>query len=191
MASPTYQYTAYEKVTHLGIAAFGIAAYLTSDSVGDDITASGYLLHAWLGLATGAFVLARLVRGIVGPDYMRFSEWALFTRYQWRLAGQDIRSLAQLKLPSRERHAGIVGIIQAFGFTVFVIMCATGTVKYLLRAAPDSAALDIAKEIHEIGETLVPLYLLLHVGAVIAHSLAGTPVWHKMFGRNPRTGNRA
>lgn len=183
MDSPAYQYTTYEKGIHLGIAAFGIAAYIASDGAGDDINATGYLLHAWLGLATGVFVLARLIHGFTGPDDMRFTSWSPFRREQWQLAAEDVRSLARMKFPHRERHAGLAGVIQAFGFTVFVIMCTTGAVKYVLRTAPDSAALEIAREIHEIGETLVPLYLLLHVGAVIAHSLSGTPVWQKMFGR--------
>ena len=179
-----YQYTPYEKLVHAGIAALGIAAYVASDGAGDDIAASGYLLHAWLGLATSVFVLARLIRGVTGPAHMRFSGWALLSREQWRLAAEDTRSLLKLRIPHRDRHAGLAGIIQASGLTVFVIMCTTGTIKYILRTAPDSAALAVAREIHEIGETLVPLYLILHVGAVIGHSLSGTPVWQKMFSRN-------
>ncbi len=40
---------------------------------------------------------------------------------------------------------------------------------------------DAVKELHEIGEVLVPAYLVLHVGAVILHDLAGKQIWRKML----------
>lgn len=37
------------------------------------------------------------------------------------------------------------------------------------------------KELHEIGNVLVPVYLILHAGAVVLHAIAGKPIWKKML----------
>ena len=41
--------------------------------------------------------------------------------------------------------------------------------------------MHMVKEAHEVGTVLIPAYLALHVGAVIAHSLAGQHVWKEIF----------
>ncbi len=41
--------------------------------------------------------------------------------------------------------------------------------------------LHLVKEAHEVGAVLIPLYLSLHIGAVIAHSLNGNSVWREIF----------
>ena len=40
---------------------------------------------------------------------------------------------------------------------------------------------EIFEETHEVGESLIPLFLILHVGAVIAHTFTGKPNWKKMW----------
>ncbi|MDP3181711.1 MAG: hypothetical protein Q8M54_02705 [Desulfobaccales bacterium] len=37
------------------------------------------------------------------------------------------------------------------------------------------------KEIHEVGVWLIPIFLGIHVGAVILHALAGNHLWRKTF----------
>jgi hypothetical protein len=83
-------------------------------------------------------------------------------------------------------HEGLAGLTQAFGITVFAWMGATGTGLFLLGGGPESEFFEVMEEIHEVGEALIPFYLALHVGSVLLHSLAGNPLWRRMwtFGGN-------
>ena len=36
-------------------------------------------------------------------------------------------------------------------------------------------------KLHEVGELLLLLYLVLHVGSVVLHSLLGSPIWQRMW----------
>lgn len=40
---------------------------------------------------------------------------------------------------------------------------------------------EVVEEIHEVGESLIPLFLALHVGAVLLHTLCGKAIWKRMF----------
>jgi hypothetical protein len=60
-------------------------------------------------------------------------------------------------------------------------MSLTGIALFMLGSGTESKAFEFIEEIHEVGETLIPLYLFLHVGAVALHMLCGTPIWKKMF----------
>lgn len=74
-------------------------------------------------------------------------------------------------------HLGIAGLGIAAFLTGELAEDGPGTALYLASGA------DIGwlEEAHETGEGLVPAYLGLHVGAVLLHSLAGDPVWPRMF----------
>jgi hypothetical protein len=48
--SDHYSYPTYAKLIHLGMAFFGIFAFLTSEFSDDGITSNGYLLHSYLGV---------------------------------------------------------------------------------------------------------------------------------------------
>jgi hypothetical protein len=84
-------------------------------------------------------------------------------------------------------HEGLAGLTQAFGLLVFGWMGLTGSGLFLLAGGSESAFFEVVEEVHEIGEALIPLYLTLHVGSVIAHSMAGNPIWRRMwnFRQNP------
>ena len=41
--------------------------------------------------------------------------------------------------------------------------------------------MHVIEEIHEIGEGLIPVFLVLHVGAVILHALFGRQLWRPMI----------
>jgi hypothetical protein len=60
-------------------------------------------------------------------------------------------------------------------------MGATGSGLYLLAGRGGEALFESLEELHELGEGLIPLYLLLHVGSVVLHSLAGRPIWQRMW----------
>jgi len=181
MNTHNYSYPTYAKFIHLGIAIFGILAFLTGELADDGHTSSGYLLHAYLGLALTATMLIRIGSGFTSAPALTFKGWSPFSKQQWQLALEDFRTLFHLKVPNRDRHQGLAGLTQAFGLIIFSWMAITGTGLFILGGEVESHAFEFIEEIHEVGETLIPLYLALHVGAVILHSISGNAIWKKMF----------
>jgi len=175
----SYTYPRAARLLHLGIAVFGIAAYATAELAEE--SSGGYLLHAYLGLSLAAFVLGRIAAGFSGREALAFSGWSPFSRRQWALAFDDIRRLFRLDVPERGRHEGLAGLTQAAGIALFAWMGATGTGMFLLGEENGGDFYEVLEELHEVGETLIPLYLLLHVGSVVVHGLAGHPIWRRMW----------
>jgi cytochrome b561 len=163
------------------MAGFGIAAYLTAELAEGGAQSSGYLLHAYLGLSLAAMMLLRLGMGTGRSLSLSFRSWSLFSRTQWRMVFEDLRSLVTFKVPDRGRHEGLAGLVQALGLLIFVWMATTGTGLYLLNGGVETMLFEAVEEAHEVGEGLIPLYLLLHVGAVFLHTLIRQPVWQRMF----------
>jgi len=181
MATQDYTFPLYAKILHGGMAIFGITAFLTAELAEDGAGSTGYYLHAYLGLSLAVFVMVRVIAGITGSGCMRFSGWSPFSSRQWKLALQDVRSLIRLHVPVREMHQGLSGLTQAFGLILFGWMGLSGTGLFLLGGGPETALFETVEELHEVGEALIPLYLALHVGSVIVHSLAGKPIWQRMW----------
>ena len=181
MTNQDYSYPWYAKVLHLGMAAFGIAAFLTGELAEGGSNSLGYLFHAYLGLSLATFVLLRVLRGLIGSGPLRFANWSPLSRRQRTMALQDLANLVRFRVPKRGMHEGLAGLTQAFGIAIFAWMGATGTGLFLLGGGPESEFFEIVEEVHEVGESLIPLYLALHVGSVLLHSLAGNPIWRKMW----------
>lgn len=186
MSNENYSYPLLARILHAGMAAFGITAFLTGEWAEGGQNSLGYLLHAYLGLSLATFVLLRGLRGFAGAGPMRFSGWSPFSRRQWVLAKQDLMTLLRFRVPNRGMHAGLAGLTQAFGLVLFGWMGATGTGLFLLGGGPERGLLAAVEEMHEVGEALIPLYLALHVGSVLVHSLAGSPIWQRMWAFSPK-----
>lgn len=176
------RYALATRIVHLGLAVIGIAAYLTAELV-EDSGDLGYLLHAYLGLATFAFVLLRMLAGVVGPEEARFAHWALFSSEQRACVRRELAGLLRLRIPDGELHQGIAGIVQAFGLALFAWMAITGTVLFVVGDGDGFAR--AVEDAHEIGEGLIPVFLALHVGAVLVHLLSGPALVSRMFGFGP------
>ncbi len=168
------------QLLHWGLALFGIAAWLTGENADDGFNTNGFLLHLYLGLAVLVFILTRFGAGLLSNGKLSFKGWTYFNRAQWRLAAQDIGQLFRFKLPKREIHQGLAGLVQFSGLLLFLWMAISGTAIFLLQNSTGSALFEAIEEGHEVGEALIPLFLILHVGAVIVHSLAGDHVWKSM-----------
>ncbi|MEH6596795.1 MAG: cytochrome b/b6 domain-containing protein [Colwellia polaris] len=181
MIEEKYEYPTYAKLIHLGLAFFGITAYLTSELTDKDVTSVGYLLHSYLGLSVATMIALRILIGSATSGALSFRGWSFFSIEQWKFALEDFRTILSLNIPEREKHQGLAGITQAFGLFIFTWMSLTGMVLFGLGSEVEGALFELIEEIHEVGETLVPLYLFLHVGAVVLHVLCGKPIWKKMF----------
>lgn len=170
---------------HFGLMLFGVLAWLTGDWAGDykKIRHLGYTVHKMLGMGTALFVAARLFHGFCGPESARFANWVPCTPERIKMILEDIRGLFTLKLPERAPHEGLAGLWEAFGLAVFTWMSATGLSMFLFLIPGQKAhgALRLVKELHEFGELLVPVFLAVHVAAVILHALAGDHRWRTMF----------
>lgn len=188
MSKIDYTYPLYARYLHLGMAAFGIAAWLTAEGAHGEADSNGYLLHAYLGLSLAAFVLVRLLNGVASSGPLHFSGWSPFSGRQWSLAFQDIKCLLRFSVPERGMHEGLAGLTQAFGLILFSWMGLSGSAMFVLGGGAESELYEAIEEAHEIGETLIPLYLVLHVGSVLVHSLAGQHIWRRMwtFGQRSR-----
>jgi cytochrome b len=178
----TYQmYPRLFRLIHMGLAIFGIAAYLTAEAAEDGNASLGYLLHAYLGMTLSVFIILRLFEGYLGAAEARFSRWALFSKQQLHTAIEDLKGLARFKMPERDLHEGIAGMVQAFGLIVFAWMSVTGSVMFFIDEHSSEVLFEIFEELHEVGEGLIPMFLLLHIGAVIVHSLNGVAFLKRMW----------
>lgn len=173
------------RLLHLALAAFGISAWLSGDlSDYEERSASlGFILHSWLGIAASSAVGLRIIWGLIGARGARFSTWVPVTRERWRLVLEDLGTLLRLRLPERPARQGLAGVVQSFGLIVFAWSAATGSVLFfsLEPGVRPGAWLDLLKELHEAGETLIPAFLAVHLAATVVHALAGDTRWRRMF----------
>jgi len=173
------------RIIHLGMMIFGVLAWIVGDWAGDYEHAKhlGYTVHSWLGMGLALFVSLRLIYGVIGPATVRFSHWVPYTKSRLLFVWEDIQTLLRFHLPNRPAHQGLAGLVQGFGLLIFSWVALTGCLIffYLKPGAEASGMVHYIKEMHEIGEGLIPLYLGLHVGAVILHALTGHQLWRKMI----------
>lgn len=184
-ARGAYDIDIVTRVLHLALAVFGVAAWLSGDlSDYEEGSASlGFILHSWLGIAASSALGLRIVWGVIGPSGARFSSWVPVTRERWRLVLEDLGWLLRLRIPERPAHQGLAGVVQSFGLIVFAWSAVTGSVLFfsLEPGVRPGAWLDLLKELHEAGETLIPAFLAIHVAATVVHALAGDVRWRRML----------
>ncbi|MDD3581087.1 MAG: cytochrome b/b6 domain-containing protein [Desulfobacca sp.] len=173
-------------ILHAGLMVFGVLAWFTGEWAGDykKMVHLGFTVHKWLGMGTALFIGARLFHGLYGPDQARFAHWVPYTWERLQLVCEDLRTLLTLKLPNRSPHQGLAGLWEAFGLVIFTWMTTTGFCMFFFLAPGQKARglMHLVKELHEFGGSLVPIFLAIHVAAVILHALTGDHRWRKMFG---------
>ncbi|MGQ9688274.1 MAG: cytochrome b/b6 domain-containing protein [Desulfobaccales bacterium] len=170
---------------HFGLMLFGVFAWLTGDWAGDykKLQPLGFTIHKMVGLGVALIIAARLYHGFGGPKPARFATWVPYSRERLRLVLEDILGLIKLKLPDRPPHQGLAGLWETFGLAVFTWMAGTGLSMFLFLTPGQKPRgfVHVIKELHELGEMLIPVFLVVHVAAVIVHALAGDHRWRKMF----------
>ncbi len=170
---------------HVAMIALVLSAFLTSDGANDykKIEHAGFLLHGRVGLTVFTALCLYFLYGLIGPQGSRLSTWFPFTRERLQQTGRDVTVLTKFKLPEHNRRQGLAGLVQFFGLIVFSWLAATGSLMYFFmeRGAKAHGLMSLVKEAHELGTVLIPVYLVLHIGAVLAHSLTGHQVWKDIF----------
>lgn len=171
-------------IAHLSLAIFGFIAFLTGDWADDykKVVHDGFDIHGWLGLAVAAVIAIRLTHGLTGPESSRFSRWVPFTSERLGLVWKGIFNLISLRLPDRQSHRYISGLLKSFGLILFAWMALTGSYMFFFLES-GAKANGFTKQVmgmHEVGEALIPLYLVLHIGAVIVHAIFRRQIWRQM-----------
>jgi cytochrome b len=177
----------FTRILHLFMMVCGTGAWMVSGWAEDYEKAEhlGFTIHSTLGMGLAISLLLRILYGVIGPESVRFSAWVPYTRERFRLVWEDIATLLRFKLPERPTHAGLSGLVQTYGLLVFSWSAITGSIMYVFLEPGTKAKglIHAVKEVHEIGEVLIPSYLVLHVGAAVLHAAFGKPVWHRIFRR--------
>jgi cytochrome b561 len=173
------------RLIHLGLTVFGILALVTGLWAGDykRVHHLGFSLHKWLGLTLSFFMGWRIWNGFRGAPEALFSQWVPYSPERLKLVWVDALNLLRLKLPERAAHQGLAGLVQTFGLAVFAWMAVTGSLMALFLNPGRKAGgfVHAIKEAHELGLWLMVAFLLIHVGAVTLHALAGDHRWRRMF----------
>ncbi len=173
------------RVIHFGLTLFGILAWATGFWAGDykRVGHPGFSIHRWLGLSFSFFLLMRVAYGVWGPDDYKFAQWVPYTKERLQAVWEDLSGLLRFKLPERPMHVGLSGLVQTFGLGAFAWMATTGSLMFFSLAPGHKARglLHLLKELHEAAVWLIPIYLGIHIGAVLLHSLAGEQRWRRTF----------
>lgn len=169
------------RIIHAGLAIFGVCAYLTGELAGEAEHAltMGYWLHAYLGLTVSVFLFSYILLKIVGlgsrPSNSLSTKESLYDAVK-----ADIRGLMKFNLPERADHNGLALMVQLFGVLIFLWMSVTGIILFFMGGAEASSFAHDVAELHEVGESLIPVFLVFHVGAVILHTLLGHGILRRM-----------
>lgn len=185
MAIDKSRYDLFTRIIHLGLMLLGIAAWLTGELAEDydEGTDWGFTVHSWVGMGVAVFILLRLIYGVVGPDTVRFTCWVPCTRTRLVRVWEDLLTLLRFSLPDRPPHVGLSGLVQMFGLLLFFWMAFTGSILFFFIEPGNEAGgiLHQMEEFHEVGEELIPVYLLVHVGAVVIHSFVDHSFVKRIF----------
>lgn len=144
--------------------------------IGEDLVA---VLHVWVGFALTMGFAGRVTWGFVGPTHARWSD-------MWHPAAwtQSLFSGRLLTHPVRFGHHPKASAAYLLLYTVLMVMVVTGLVRAALEQdlgplvpwlvyRAEYAAL--VKYPHEILSTVVCVYVIIHLSAIVAHEF-----WHRM-----------
>lgn len=165
---------------HAGLAVFGIAAFLTGELAEESTRLSaGYWLHAYLGLTLAVFLFSRLFTGLIYRSWSVSGWWHGKKRILPAIV-DDCRQLLHFHLPEHHDHGGLAKLVQTFGLGIFLWMATTGAIMFIYGGTAETGLLHLVGEAHEAAGGLIPVFLVLHIGAVILHTLSGHDMLKRM-----------
>ncbi|SFB75528.1 cytochrome b/b6 domain-containing protein [Tropicimonas isoalkanivorans] len=119
-------------------------------------------LHQWIGYAILALVLARILWGIVGPGYARFST---FPPSLSAATGQ-VRDIALGRTPLHTGHTPLGAFMIYNLILTLLVICTSG---YLM-TTDMFWGVEWPEVLHEAAVTWAEISVLLHIAAVIFES---------------------
>jgi len=164
-----YVWTVPTRVFHALLLLFTLIAFISAEW--DELLT----LHAAFGSAIGVLVLYRVVWGVMGPKYSRFSDFnltiAALKAYLFSLLNPKVKYVGHNPAASY----AMVGII-----VVMLLLVMTGLLTYGVQENrgifaflhhPFFRKMEILKEVHEFLGTLLWLLIGAHVGGVLLDRL--------------------
>ncbi len=156
------QVTVYDlptRVFHWVFATTFLGAFFISKVIDDD--SPTYAFHMLLGLVLALTVILRVVWGILGSKYAKFSSFALKPRdfviyFRQLLTGKGVRTLGHNPASS---WAALVMMGLALGLAITGYLMTTGGNK------------EVLEEVHEFFANTFIIVALTHVAGVIFHTL--------------------
>lgn len=178
----------FVRIGHWTLVIAFVVAYLTEDEALE--------LHEWAGYVVGAYVLARIAWGVIGPAHARFADFAY----------SPLKALTYLVALLRGQAERYLGHSPAGGVMVFALLLAlSGTVitgmaelayshgdgplSLVLDRGLPPPTLDVARtddgeaaeergegsalgEVHELFANLTLILIVFHVAGVVAASIS-------------------
>jgi cytochrome b561 len=159
---------------------------MTGDWAGDykKLSHPGFSLHKGLGICLALLILARLLYGVLGPEKGRWGKLIPLDLRAWLgSVAEDLQSLLKLELPDRPRFWGLKGAVQLFGLLVFSWMALSGSLLFTFLEPGRRAHgfLWMIKEMHEVGNTLISIFLALHLTGVLLDAFWGRKKWRRVI----------
>ncbi|MDZ4136020.1 MAG: cytochrome b/b6 domain-containing protein [Paracoccaceae bacterium] len=167
------------RLFHWALVASFAVAWLTADEIKD--------LHIWAGYAVAALIAFRLIWGLIGPRYARFSQFVTGPGAMIAYFGRVLRGTEPRYLGHNPAGAAmVVAMLIALSVTSWTGWMMTGTAPQAMQTtgvATQSYAGDdddgddearggseVFEGLHEGAANLMLLFVLLHVGGVILAS---------------------
>ena len=119
-------------------------------------------LHEWLGYSIAALIVARLLWGVIGPYYARFSSF-------WPTPSTVTAQVSDMATGRKRLHLGHtpLGAVMIFNLLAVVLLIAlTG----FMMTTDAYWGVDWVEEVHEALVTWAEISIVLHVLAVIWES---------------------
>ncbi len=147
------------RIFHWLFAAFFVAAFAISNLTDDD--SSRFPLHMLSGMAMCSVILLRLAWSLVGTRHARFSDLvlgpaSLFAYFRGMFSGATHRWIGHNPASS---WAAVVMVGLGLGL---------GVTGYLMTTGPEC---DLLEEAHELMANAFLVFVLLHIGGLVAHAL--------------------
>ncbi len=183
------------RVIHLGVAAailFQLASSLLMEAPRPDRLVAGlpltsFNLHETLGLVAVAIILVFWLWLLVRRGETRLGVlFPWFSRTRLAALGNDVllhlKAARRFSLPEPEDALALAGAIQGIGLIAALVMAVTGFILYFAWT-PGTVLAGAARDVfvaHALMAKVMWTYLILHVGAAVAHELLGQRILHQM-----------
>lgn len=146
----------FVRLFHWSLVASFAVAWLSADEWDD--------LHEWAGYAAGALIAFRLIWGLIGPDYARFTQ---FVRSPGRVVG-FLKSMAERQ---EKRYLGHNPAGAAMIIALLLTMAAVATTGYMY-TLDAFWGVEWVEEAHEVLAHVLLVLVLVHIGGVLYASHA-------------------
>jgi cytochrome b len=145
----------FTRIFHWSLVASFAIAYVSAEEI--------EWLHIWAGYAAAALVAMRLVWGVIGTRYARFSQFV-------KSPASILRYLADIVTGREARYLGHNPAGGAMVVALLVMLVAI-SVTGILMTMPAYAHSDVLEEVHEVAANLMLGLVALHVGGVVLASV--------------------